>query len=223
MCAAPNSLRLACGLRSCVNKAQNSHLPEFGAARQPHGRPGALVPLGAAHRRVGAAQHVRGSKLAPAGMRPVHLCQQGPEQSPACFWRGAAAARPAGRACAAWRQRDRAWAPPRECAATNSLRLACGLCGAAQMHQNTGRPKAGATQQPHDEPGARRNRAGRAPLGVGAAEQRASPPSRRLCGPAEMRRSSHLRESGAMQQPHGEPGARRNHALRARPLSAAHS
>ncbi len=46
-CAAPNSLRLACGPCSCVNKAQNSHRPVFGAARQPHGRPGALVPPGA--------------------------------------------------------------------------------------------------------------------------------------------------------------------------------
>ena len=81
MCAAPNSRRLACGPCICVNKAQNSHLPEFGAARQPHGRPGALVPLGASatERRRHAA--VRGPKLVPAGMRPVQLCQQGLEQS----------------------------------------------------------------------------------------------------------------------------------------------
>ncbi len=39
-CAAPNSLRLACGLRGCVILAQNSHLPKVGAARRPHGRPG---------------------------------------------------------------------------------------------------------------------------------------------------------------------------------------
>ena len=56
------------------------------------------APLG-----VGAAQKVRGHKLLPAGMRPVQLCQQGPEHSPARVWRGATAARPAGRACAAGR------------------------------------------------------------------------------------------------------------------------
>ncbi len=82
-CAATNSCRLACGLCSYVNKAQTSPLHEFEAARQPHGWPGAHVPLGAAHRRVGAAQNVRGPKLAPAHMRPAQLCQQGPEQSPA--------------------------------------------------------------------------------------------------------------------------------------------
>ena len=81
-CAATNSCRLACGPRSCVSKAQNSHLPEFEAARQPHGRPSALVPPGAsAPLSVGAAQNVRGPKLVPAGMQPVQLCQQGLEQS----------------------------------------------------------------------------------------------------------------------------------------------
>ena len=46
-CVGAPALRLACGPRSCVNKAQNSHLPEFGAAQQLHGRPGALTPPGA--------------------------------------------------------------------------------------------------------------------------------------------------------------------------------
>ena len=79
-------------------------------------------------------------------------------------------------------------------------------------------------QQPHGEPGAR-NHAMRAPLGVGAAEQCASPPALRLAcglrGPAQTHQSSHLREAGAMRQPHGEPSVRRNHAMRARPPSAA--
>ncbi len=158
-------------------------------------------------------------------------------------------------------------------AALASLRLARRLRGAAQMHKSSHLREASALQQPHGEPGARRNHAMRAqppsaapprtrsgsraacaallrciktltcasPARCSSLTARLAPDvimprraaaqrtaalaslrlARRLRGAAQMHKSSHLREASALQQPHGEPGARRNHAMRAQPPSAA--
>ena len=94
-----------------------------------------------------------------------------------------------------------------QCASPPALRLACGLRGPAQTHQSSHLREAGAMRQPHGEPSVRRSQAGRAPQGVGAAEQCASPPAlrlaRRLCGAAQMHQSSHLREAGGTSSPAG--------------------
>ena len=170
--------------RSCVSKAQNSHLPEFGAARQPHGRPSALVPLGAS---------ATGAWAPPSSVRPqtrsgAHaacaavLTRPRTVTCPSLARRGS---RTAGRA------RLCRWAPARpsvgatqQCAAPNSFRLACGPRSCVSKAQNSHLPEFEAARQPHGRPSAL------VPLGASAtgawAPPRtcAAPNSFRLaCGP----------------------------------------
>jgi len=131
-CAATNSCRLACVLCSYVNKAQTSPLHEFEAARQPHGRPSALVPPGAAHRRVGAPALRRTCRLCSCVSKaqnshlPEFGAAQQPHGRPGALVPPGASATERGRCPACARPQTRAgWHAPRAAVLPRPRTLTC--------------------------------------------------------------------------------------------------